>query len=184
MADSLVDLSLSDFTNLDTLASKYKAELATYQKKEHALGDLSSMITESISSEYRSLLQDIYGQPYELLKILSGMFDHPPSQTLKKLQSDWSALQTIGALPDVRNYVRPWQRSLPAGVGWNLVLPQGRENSYLRERAFFESLVPPDGQTEAYQDILTFQPWFDSTLISTSLDEGKSQGGRRNDIGN
>jgi hypothetical protein len=59
LADSLVDLSLADFSNLHSLASKYKAELATYQKKKHALEDLSSVITESISSEYRSLLQDV-----------------------------------------------------------------------------------------------------------------------------
>jgi hypothetical protein len=51
LADSLVDLSLSDFTNLHSLASKYKAELATYQKKKHALEDLSNLIMESIPSE-------------------------------------------------------------------------------------------------------------------------------------
>lgn len=178
LAESLVDLDLSDFTNLHSLASKYKAELATYQQKKQALEDLSNEILETISSEYRSLVQDVHGQPYEQLKILSGIFDHPPRATLKKLQSDWSALQNIGALPDVQNYIQLWQSLYQRCVDWNLVLPQGRENSFLRERAFFESLVPPDEQTEAYRKILTFQPWFDSTLFSSYLDEGKNQGGK------
>jgi hypothetical protein len=84
-------------------------------------------------------VQDVHGQPYEQLKILSGIFDHPPRATLKKLQSDWSALQNIGALPDVQNYIQLWQSLYQQCVDWNLVLPQGRENSFLRERAFFES---------------------------------------------
>lgn len=78
----------------------------------------------------------------------------------------------------MRNYVRLWQNLYQQCVDRNLVLPQGRDNSYLRERAFFEFLVPPDEQTEAYRHILTFQPWFDSTLFSTFLDEGKNQGGK------
>ncbi|KAJ5358783.1 uncharacterized protein N7496_011196 [Penicillium cataractarum] len=109
LAESLVDLDLSDFTNLHSLASKYKADLATYQQKRHALEDLSNTIAETISTEYRRLLQDVHGQPYEQLKILSGIFDHPPRATLKKLQSDWSALQNLGASSDVQNYVRQWQ---------------------------------------------------------------------------
>lgn len=177
-AESVVDLDLSDFTNLHSLASKYKADLAPYQEKRHALEDLSNTIAETISTEYRRLLQDVHGQPYEQFKILSGIFDHSPRATLKKLQSDWSALQDLGTSSDVQNYVRQWQSLYQQCVDWNLVLPQGRENSFLTETAFFESLIPPDKQTEAYQRILTFQPWFDSTLFSTFLDEGKDQGGK------
>ncbi|KAJ5883894.1 uncharacterized protein N7473_010780 [Penicillium subrubescens] len=106
------------------------------------------------------------------------MFNHPPRKTLKKLQSDWSTLQNLGTLPAVRNYVRLWQSLYQQCVDWNLDLPQGRENSYLGERAFFESQVPPDEQAEAYRHILTFQPWFDSTLFSAFLDEEKNPGGK------
>jgi hypothetical protein len=183
LKDSLVDLSLADFTNLHSLASKYKAELATYQKKKHALEDLSNLISESISSEYRSLLQDVYGQPHEQLKILSGMFDHPPRKTLKKLQSDWSTLQNLGALPAVRNYVRLWQSLYQQCVDWNLVLPQGRRTVISgRER----SLNPWSLLMSRPRRIGISSPFsLGLTVLSSprSLMKERTKGARQNDTG-
>ncbi|KAF7718329.1 Uncharacterized protein PECH_001079 [Penicillium ucsense] len=173
LAESLADLDLSDFTSLHSLAAKYKAELATYREKRRALDDLSNTIMKSISSEYRPLLQDVQDQPYEQLKILSGIFDRPPLRTLEKLQEEWETIQNVGKSYAVQEYVRRWQNLYQQCVDWNLVLPQGRENAFLRERALYEYLISPFEDAEPCSNLLTFQPCFDSALFSSFLDKEK-----------